>query len=329
MSGGIPFVLPGGSDTQIQYNSGGSFAGAASYKIDASGNFVAAYASANTTPAADNIAFSPQRLLAGGGRVIPRWLSEEGVYISMQPHIGRNSVMFSHGQGTAATPTVIGGVLTNVGTLTARPPASTNRFTRSKRTGYVSAATAGATAGVYAANTNSTYYALGTGTNAGGGGFWASFRWGASDAATVAGAHMFIGVTSTVSAPAAATNPNTFTNSVGVAQLNGGANLNIVFGGSAAQTAIDLGANFPAAGLSTDEYELILYAPSNVNNTVFYRVERINTGDVATGTLTGTAGTALPANTTFLGPRIFRSNNATALAVGLDIISFYIESDFS
>jgi hypothetical protein len=328
MSGVASWTPPGGSSGQIQYNNAGVFGGA-SYKIDASGNLVAPYASANTTPPADSLSFAPQRLLASGGRVIPRWLSEEGVFMSLQPHIGRNSVMFSHGQGTAATPTIIGGVLTNVGTLTARPPASTNRATRSKRTGYVSAATAGATAGAYAANTNSTYFSLGTGTNIGGGGFFAVFRWVESDAATVAGAHMFLGLSSTVAAPTAATNPNTFTNSVGVAQTNGGANLKIVYGGSAAQTEIDLGANFPASGHSADEYEAIFYAPPNVNNTVFYRVERINTGDVATGTLTGTAGTVLPANTTFLGPRMFRSNNATALAVGLDIVSFYVESDFA
>jgi hypothetical protein len=74
--------------------------------------------------------------------------------------------------------------------------------------------------------------------------------------------------------------------------------------------------------------EFIIYARPDVNNKVTWRLENISTGSVASGELTGTAGTALPANTSFLGPVIWRSNNATASAVGIDISSYYIESDF-
>ena len=165
---------------------------------------------------------------------------------------------------------------------------------------------------------------VGDGTN---GGFYKICRFGTSDAATVAGARMFVGVSSTTSAP---TNvePSTLTNSIGVGHGASDTNLKIYYGGSAAQTPIDLGSNFPANTLSTDVYELALFAPASSNNTVYYEVNRINTGDVATGTLTGTAGTVLPSSSTLLAyQRAWRCNNATAKAVGLDIMSDYIETD--
>jgi hypothetical protein len=105
-------------------------------------------------------------------------------------------------------------------------------------------------------------------------------------------------------------------------------NLFVYYGGSAAQTPIDLGANFPTGTSNTDWYELTLFAPPSSTNTVYYQVLRLNTGNVASGTLTGTAGTVLPANTTFLGPRNWRTNNATAAAVTLALGSMYLESDY-
>jgi hypothetical protein len=318
---------PGGSDRQIQFNNSGAFAGADHLDIDAQGDLRADYSATPATPGADQISFAPQRI-ASSSAVMPRWRDETGVFSTVQAHIGRNNMAGLFFIGSTGF-TQLGINLTAVGTATTRAPAGTNRLTRTKRTGFVSAATAGAVGGL--ASQTISNFSLGSGTVVGGGGFRAVFRWAASDAATVAGAHMFVGMFAGTGAPAAATNPNTFTNCVGIAQLNGGANLNVVYGGSAAQTSIDLGANFPAASSSLTNgglYELILYAPPNSNNTVHYRVERLDTGDIASGTLTGTAGTVLPANTTFLGARAFRSNNATALAVGIDIAGLTIESDF-
>jgi len=56
-------------------------------------------------------------------------------------------------------------------------------------------------------------------------------------------------------------------------------------------------------------------------------VTRVNTGDVATGTLSGAVGTVIPAATTFLAHSAWRCNNATALAVGIDVVSLYLETD--
>ena len=50
---------------------------------------------------------------------------------------------------------------------------------------------------------------------------------------------------------------------------------------------------------------------------------------VAEGTLgPGTLGTTLPLNTTLLAPRAWRSNNTAALAVGLDVVNVYTETDY-
>jgi hypothetical protein len=102
-------------------------------------------------------------------------------------------------------------------------------------------------------------------------------------------------------------------------------NLSVYYGGSAAQTPIALGTNFPVA-LNTG-YELILTNVYNSTNTVYYRVTNINTGNFAEGTLTGTAGTAIPSSSTFMHPTLWRTNNTAAVAVGFDVISVYMETD--
>lgn len=239
------------------------------------------------------------------------------------PHLGRKNVGYWRPQGNS---TVVSGdgsytAPTIVGTLTARNVATTNFFARMSRVGLISAATAGAFAESRVAVAQVT---IGTGSM---GGFTKVVRFGCSDAATVAGARMFVGVSSNT---AAATNvePSTLLNSIGVGHGAADTNLKIYFGGSAAQAPIDLGVNFPVNTLSVDAYELSLFASPN-NGNVSYVVTRLNTGASATGTLTAaTAGTQLPLNTTLLSyHKAWRTNNATALAVGLDIISDYIETD--
>ncbi len=226
--------------------------------------------------------------------------------------------------GSTTLPGVFGyNAPTAVGTATARVIATTNFATRLKRMGYVSVATAGGLCGHYNVANNS-HFTVGSGTGVGG--FYYVTRFVVSDAATVSGARMAIGLRTAITAP---TNvePNTLVNTIAVAQLSTSTNLHIVYGGSAAQTAIDLGANFPANTLSADAYELTLISSPNRTD-VKYKVVRLNTGDTATGTLSGTAGTVLPSSTTLLGHFVTRTNNATALAVGIDVVSHYCDSNY-
>jgi hypothetical protein len=310
--------VPGGAVNQVQYNNAGAFAGAPNVNI-VGGNLNLAVATPTAAPAGTGTLFG--KLLAG--RFMPAVMGPSGLDSSLQASMARNAVSVWKPLGNSVTTTSLGyGATTVVGTATARAVATTNFFTRQRRLGYVSAATAAA---FVESRMGAAQVSIGNG--AGLGGFTKVVRFGCSDAATVAGARQFVGVSNSTAA-AANVEPSTLTNSIGVGHGAADANLKMYFGGSAAQTPIDLGVNFPANTLSVDAYELALFA-SPENGNVGWMVTRLNTGAVASGTLTAaTAGLQLPLNTTLLSyHKAWRCNNATLLAVGLDIISDYIETD--
>ena len=206
-----------------------------------------------------------------------------------------------------------------------RTPGTTTLYSRAARVAFQSTATAGTFANYYQGASGIGFYTLGVTGTPNYGGFYYVIKFGIGD--TVASPRTFVGLASSTAAP---TNvePSTLTNVIGVGQGAADTNLKLYYGGSAAQTAIDLGANFPTNTSVTDWYELTLFAPPTSNNTVYYQVVRLNTGNVTSGTLTGTAGTVLPANTTALAIRNWRTNNATAAAVTLHIGSIYVETDY-
>jgi hypothetical protein len=257
-----------------------------------------------------------------GQRRLLAFKGPAGLDHCVQPFLGRTRIgYFSPSGNSGATVSIIGltSFTTTNFTATARNVATTNHFSRFRRIGYVTAATAGAVGNWRVAGQFTT------GDGAGVGGFFYAVRFGISDAAAVSGARMFMGMRNN---PAAAnTEPSTHTQCAGIGHGAADTNFKVFYGGSAAQTPIDLGANFPCNTLSVDMYELCLFAPPNAT-TIGYQVTRLNTGHVASGTLTGTAGTQLPDANTLLGPWGFRTNNATALAVGLDVAMAYIENEY-
>ena len=240
--------------------------------------------------------------------------------LDIMTELGRNLIgVWLPVGNTGVAPATIGlPAISTVGTATARNVVTTNFFTRTKRIGYVSVATAAGFAGARLASAQMTLGAAVTQS-----GFRTIVRFGASDGAAVAGARQFVGVSSSVVLP---TNvePSTLLNSIGVGHGTADTNLFLYFGGSTAQAPINLGANFPANTLSVDMYELELSSPV-ATATIDWRVTRLNTGQTTAGTIAaGTAGVTLPANTTLLSPmQAWRCNNATALAVGLDFSSLY------
>jgi hypothetical protein len=198
---------------------------------------------------------------------------------------------------------------------------TTNRLTRMNRIRFQTTATAGTINFIRQAVMTKT---IGDGSA---GGFVMRMKFGISDAATVAGARFFAGMSSSTSAP---TNvePSTLTNQIGVAQLSTGNNLQLVYGGSSAQTAVDLGANFPANTLGVDLYDFQLIAPRSKANQVLYGIERVGSGFAASGLLpNATPGTTLPSNTTLMDPMIWRTNNATALQAQFDVGTILLYSD--
>lgn len=239
-----------------------------------------------------------------------------GLDTTLQPHLGGNKVGLWLPAGNSNTvPAIVGiGTFTAVGTATARNAAVTNLATRMQRIGYVSAATAGSLTSIREAQAKYT-----TGAGEGIGGFNYRLRFVPSNAAAVSGERFFAGLWATTTA---ATNvePNTLVNALGICKLSTSNNLHIYGAGASAGSAVDLGANFPATGLSTDAYEFAMFsAPSG---TTTWQVWRLGTSFTASGTFA-----TAPSSTTLIGHQIWKTNNATALAVAFDICSIYIETD--
>lgn len=317
---------PGGMTKEVQYNNAGAFAGATNVEIDG-GDLCLVVGATPTAPPANNVKLFPKSL---AGRILPASMGPSGLDAALQPSTWRQKIACWNPPGSTATLPAVDGfnAPTALGTATARAVATTNLMARTRRLGYVSAATAAGFAGHFSASAQFT-----TGDGAGLGGFFYSCRFAASDAATVAGVREFVGLTSSVATP---TNveANTLLNCIGVAQLSTDTTqLYLVSGGSAAQAAVALGTNFPsmtAAGATNGVlYDLTLFAPPGSNGVIGYRLERVGTAFVAEGTLTpGTPGLQTPLNTTLLAHRAWRCNNATALACGLDVVNVYIETDY-
>jgi hypothetical protein len=318
---------PAGATTQVQYNNGGVLAGSANLTYDNVNTLstvnlnlsgIEAYTAATdpAAPAGTVVDVWATTTLAAG-RPMLATRSAIGAPAPLGPWAGSFRGHAAIPQTGVGTVTTYGyAALTAVPGFTARSIASTNLFTRARRVGLVSTAVAG---NVTSVRGGAGQLLLGNGTL---GGFVTTIRFGCSDAATVAGARQFVGISSSLVAP---TNvePSTLLNCVGVG--HGAANTNLfIYSGTAvaAATPIDLGASFPANTLSTDWYELILYAaPAGTN--VQYRVNRLNTGATASGTI---LAANLPNNTQVLNPLwMWRTNNATALAVGLDFGGAYYE----
>ena len=292
----------------------------AAHTVDSEGITIPAHTTTPTTPVADNVTIFCREV---ANRAFPAWVGPSGLDTSMQPLLARNKVGYWCPPGGATTvPGVLGftGLTVTGGTATSRTFAFTNFATRLRRLGYVSAATAGA---IMTCTNNPNLFSSGNGTL---GGFTFISRIVPSNAANVTGERMFYGFNN---GTGVFTNvePSTLVNCIGLAQLSTSTNLHICYGGSAASTPINLGANFPANTLSTEAYELAIFSPATAN--IFnWQVTRLSTNEVASGTLAGTAGTNFPANNTALGFRFYKTNNTTAAAVGLDICSIYIETDY-
>lgn len=276
----------------------------------------------NTSPAAANSGEIKVYSRKVAGRMLPAFIGYFGIDSLLQPFLGRNKIGYWNPPGNGTTvPGVIGFAAPTVTGFTAatRNVATTNIFTRMRRLGYGSAATAGSI-GMWL---NSYQYTVGSPSTLLGG-FTYVVRFGISDAAAVAGARMFMGMRA--SSTPTNVEPSTLTNCIGVGHGAADTNLKLFYGGSAAQTPIDLGANYPTNTRSEDPYELALFSPNNSGD-VYWEVTNLKTGIATAGQIVNSGGTVLPTNTTLIGVWGYRTNNTTALAVGLDVISAYIETD--
>lgn len=263
-------------------------------------------------PAASNLKMY-SKLVAG--RMIPKFMGDDGNDYSLQVHIGRNRVIFLHPTTGAAIGVVGTAAITTSGTLTTPVLASTNLLTSVRTTLFSSGTVAGTVASLRSAQTE-----LWRGNAAGLGGFEFTARFGLNTLVT--NMRAFVGITDAIAVP---TNVDPTTSvtigKVGMAiNINTG-NWNIVTNvAGSAPTVTALGANFPVN--TTDLLELVLFAAPDGSG-IGYRVVNLSTGNNTSGTIT----TNLPAATTFLTFNAWVTNNATAAAAIMAVNRFYLESD--
>jgi len=225
-------------------------------------------------------------------------------------HDYRKGFMEWCGRPSVATLDQFGATATVTGTLTLVNCTSSNLFTSSPRVGVVSAATAGANAALASA------LCFWRGNSSGLGGFYLRVRGGIET--FQATSRMFMGLYSATSI--GNVNPSTLLNMVGIGFDSGDTTMSIMTNdGTGAATKTSLGAGFPTTG-GQDLYELILSAEPN-GTSINYRVERLNGGNVATGTLSAD----LPANTSFLALHMWYNNGTAAGAVNMAVVNAYAE----
>lgn len=249
--------------------------------------------------------------------MLPKWVGPEGVDTPFQAGIAFNNVsLWSPGGGT--TISTLGCTVTNVGTVSAPTPASTNLKTQTRRFANASAATAGALA-----STRVAALECWRGNAAGLGGFFVLARFSLDT--LQAGMRAFVGLTDTATTAPTNIDPTTSTTpgKIGMAINANTGNWSLVNNVTGtAPTVLALGANFPVD--TTTQIEMILYAPPNGGG-IGYRLTNQSTGAAPT---TGTLTTNIPANTTFLGRTAWATNNATAAAVQWSMSRFYLETDY-
>lgn len=281
---------------------------------------------APTVPTTDAVSIFGKTFGGAGGRTMVAAVGPSGMDYTLQPAMWRQNVaMWKPPGGSTTLPGVFGfPAPTALGTATLRSIATTNALTRTRRLAYVTATTAGLVCGHYS---TLAQYTLGTGTGLGG--FFYSCRFGVSDTALQSAARAFCGMTSSI---VSQTNvdPATLVNAIGIGHIAADTNWYVYYGGSTAQTRISLGTDFPIN--VTDLIELTLWSPPATAGVVFYNVTRISATGVTYETGgqlgPGTAGVTLPASTTLLAHRVWRTNNTAAAVVAVDVNSVYIETDW-
>ncbi len=251
------------------------------------------------------------------GRQRPAFVTPSGPPVGVQALLASGKVGWWTAAGGSVTAHSMGLLGTTSGTATTRAVATDNLFKSTRRLGLVTAATAGSSAGLR--DGGIAKYWRGNGPKLGG--FEYVARFGIS--AYTPGMRAAVGLFATVATLGNA-DPSAQTNAVLVGKNAGATTLHIMHNdGAGACTTIDLGAGFPADTKEIDLYEVRFFCAPN-SNRIGVSVERLNTGDLAEATLTAD----LPDAATLLAPQIWVNNGTAAVAVGVDVVSQYIETDF-
>lgn len=269
-----------------------------------------------TTPASGKLRAFASSL---AGRSMLGTIGPSGARMLLQPYLGQQH-LFAWLPTTSATVLTVG--ITNVTIITATGGAiaTTNSFTHARRCHSTSPATSAAVCGYRTAATHLSRQQ----------GFFIVYRFGIADGTIVTTGRTFVGLSTAIGAPTDV-DPSGQTNILGVGTDANDTTLQLYAAGSSAQSRTQLvvtsgpnvGGTFPMNTTSVDMYELAMFVPAG--GTLTYEVTRLNTGDVAKGTVTAAAN--LPSTTTLLTEQAWRSNGATAAAVVLALFVMAGDTD--
>jgi hypothetical protein len=267
-------------------------------------------------PAADHLLLYAQSF---AGRMMPKWLGPSGLDTAAQPAFFNNGIQMI-APGGSTTFSVLGMAAPGVAGTVSHPAITVGGLRLQTRRGIVtSAATAGS-----ASELRTAALQCYRGDNTGGmalGGFFTATRFSVSS--TVPQQRAAVGLWGSTGSTLVTLSPSTLTNCIIAGWDSTDSNLNVMHNdASGTCTKIDLGASFPATDPNA-VYELMLFAAPN-SNSVGWRVKRLDVPATAAGTITSD----LPALSTLLSWHAYANNGTTAAAVVLELMRFYLETDF-
>ena len=325
-AGGGGGGTPAGATGEVQYNDAGAFAGATDVEIEG-GQLRLPYITTPATPAAGGLKLygmdfgpgAPAFLLPSGKvKLIQSDLGDFGVnrYTAVP---GTNSFTGEHSLN-----------LTTFGTATAAAAAITDLHRMMPRCDVlVTTASATAIAGWRVNGTNSRFLRVGRDANAPGG-FLVREMWGPATGVANTTMRGFCGVSSWSSAPTDA-EPSSRPSILGMGWDAADTNIQFMHNDSSGTaTKIDLGASFPVPTADrANVYEVQLYSPNDLTQSVSYRIIRYNTTDkTIAAEASGTVTTNLPDVSTLLGPAGACSVGGTSSVVGVALMGILVAREY-
>jgi len=245
------------------------------------------------------------------GRSLPKFMPPSGLDSVLQTAISQNRMSIAAPGLTTALSYFGMGAMTAVGTVSHPALATSSLRTITSRGIVTSAAGAG--------NASELRYA--SLQCAGTSGFYAVFRFGVSS--SVATQRLAVGLWAATGATTITIEPNTLINGIWIGNDAADTNLQLMRNdGSGTATKIDLGSDFVKNQVE-GIYELILFCKPT-DTTIYYRVKRLD----ASGEVSGSITTDIPAVGTFMCPHYYLNNGGTAAAVTLDFYRYYLECDY-
>jgi hypothetical protein len=317
---------PGGATGEVQWNNGGAFAGAADVEIEGGQLRLPAIATP-AAPAAGGVKLFA--LSRTGSPSAPAVLHPDGRLKRLQPDL---SEFVTHRYQPAPNSAALLGdgtlPLTATGTATAILPNVARLFTSWARV-EANVGTASTTAVSGFRFSSSGLARIGKGATSPGG-FYHRCVWGPALGVATPTLRGGAGLLAITSAPTDV-EPSTLVSGIWMGWDAADTNVQIMHNdASGAATKIDLGASFPVPTVDrTTVYELELYSPNSLTQSVEYRVSVFNQAErTILASATGVVTTNLPPADTALAPRCWNSVGGTSSVVATALFGVYLQMEY-